>query len=525
MGRFGRLDAIGHDSNAAARRPARRAQIVLRFLVCLAVLSLSASLPGAVIQPVGAQAAACTTSGPESGAYAVRLCLTAPGDGATLTGDATVSATLSAEWGLLPRLDYVQFYFTPAGHDHSTTVLQDVAEPFTFTLPTRRFADRTYRLEVGAVFKDGFATAQSAMQVTTANGITRIPIGTGRWEPTSVEGEGPVVVAAVGDGAGGLPGATQVSTMLAGWNPDMLLYLGDVYNTGSYTEYLNYYAPTFGRLKNITNPVPGDHEGGKQFQGYRDYWNSNQSYYSVTAGDWRLIALDSTKRFGQTTPGTAQFEWLRAELAADDDAGCTLVYFHDPRWGLDQHTDYTKLDAVWRLLSAEGVDVVLDGNEHNYQRWQPLDADGKPDPAGITEFVVGTGGHEQMKLGGIDARVAAAYQTDGALRLELSPQEASFTYLDTAGAVLDAGTIGCDGRGPIPAAPTTPAGDTTATIVNTGGIGVRCRVSPDLNAEIITVVPEGTQVSLRGAPAADWQPVRCAGRDGYIFRQYIAPGG
>src|SRR5688500_10710805 len=111
----------------------------------------------------------------------------------------------------------------------------------------------------------------------------------------------------------------------------MFLYLGDVYNVGSYTEFLNHYEPTFGRFKGITNPVPGDHEGGKNFQGYLDYWNSSQHFYAVTAGSWRLIALNSTERYGGITPGTRQFEWLKAQLAANDDAGCTLVFFHEPR--------------------------------------------------------------------------------------------------------------------------------------------------------------------------------------------------
>jgi hypothetical protein len=511
----------------APRRPAiGRGHRLLHILVCLAILSLSGGIGGAAIRSAAAQDADCTTSGPASGAYAVRLCLTAPGQGATLTGNANVSATLSAEWGALPELDYVQFYLTPAENERSTTVLQDYISPFTFTLPTERFADRAYRLEVEAVFKDRFATSRSAMQVTTANGVTRLPLGTGRWEPKSVRSEEPVVLAAVGDGAGGLPGASAVSALIEGWNPDMFLYIGDVYNTGSYTEFLNYYEPTFGRLKDITNPVIGDHEGGKQFQGFRDYWDSNQTYYSVTAGAWRLIALDSTTRFGQTTPGTTQFEWLRAQLAADDDAGCTLVYFHDPRWGLDPHVDHTHLDQLWELMAAEGVDVVVNGNEHNYQRWHPMNTDGEPDAHGVTEFIVGTGGHEQMKLGGSDARVAAAYQGDGALRLELTPRQASFTYQDTAGTVLDAGTIGCGGAVAAPGASTgQPAGTTTATVVNTGGVGVRCRVSPDVNAEIIRVLPEGTAVELRGTLEADWQPVRCAERDGYIHRQYLAAGG
>ena len=525
----------GHHGNVQIHgNHGHRWRAVLHGLICLAVLTLSAGVSGTSMWPRGpsavtAQDTACTTSGPDSGTFTVRLCLTGPDDGETLTGNVTVSATLSVVSGAAPPNEYLQFYFTSESGESSSSVLRDYASPFTFTLPTERWTDRTYRLEVEAEFEDDpeeeYTTPKTGIVVTTANGVTRLPASTGRWDPHDVEGDDPVVLAAVGDGAGGLPGATDVANLIEGWDPDMLLYLGDVYNVGSYTEFLNYYDPTLGRMKGITNPVPGDHEGGKQFQGYLDYWDSSQRYYTATAGSWRLIALDSTERFGQTAPGTGQFEWLRAQLEADDDAGCTLVSFHEPRWAISSPEDYAYLDDLWALLVEEDVDLVINGHEHRYERWTPLDGAGMPDAGGPTEFVVGTGGHELSTSRRTDPRVDFAYTGDGALRLELGEGRADYEFIDTARNTLDSGAISCSGA-PVdqPRGTTSPLVQ-TGTIANTGGVGARCRVGPDLDAEIITVVPEGTEVDLWGAPEGDWQPVRCNNRDGYISAQFVVPGG
>jgi hypothetical protein len=511
-------------------------QSCLLWLICLAILPLAGGIGGTSASSAAAQEAGCATSGPDSGVYSVRLCLTMPAQGDTLSGDVTVTAAVDVVSGLLPPVEHVQFLFTPADRDSSSSVLRDFISPYTFTLPTGRWPDRAYRLEADVHFDDEveYTTPRTGIVVSTANDVTRAPFGTGRWEPERVEGNGPVVVAAVGDGAGGLPSADDVAGLIEGWSPDMLLYLGDVYNTGSYTEFMNYYDPTLGRMKDITNPVPGNHEGGSQYQGYRDYWDSNLHHYTTMAGSWRLIALDSTERYGQTSPGTGQFEWLRQELAKDDDAGCTMVFFHEPRWGLVSAGDNDYLGDLWQLLAEEDVDIVLTAHEHNYQRWSPMDASGEPVANGPMHFVVGTGGHDLRKFGQDDPRVLARQSTFGALRLELAEGEASFEFIDTAGSVLDAGSAGCGGA----AVPLPPGDDdngeeeedevaTTGmgTIVNTGGAEVRCRVAPDLNAEIVTSLPEGAVVELRGEPIGEWRPVRCAERDGFISASFVEPQG
>ena len=144
-------------------------------------------------------------------------------------------------------------------------------------------------------------TTYASIIVGLSNGVTTDTHSNGSWAPKTT-GASPLNLVAVGDGAGGLPGATAVGNLVTGMNPNMLLYLGDVYNSGTYGEFFNYYGPTLGSLYDKTNPVPGNHESAGGFQGYLDYWNTNKHYYSFDSGGWHFIALDSTSQFDQTAP-------------------------------------------------------------------------------------------------------------------------------------------------------------------------------------------------------------------------------
>lgn len=87
------------------------------------------------------------------------------------------------------------------------------------------------------------------------------------------------VVAATGDGASGE--APAVADEIATRDPSMMLYLGDVYEKGTYTEFSNWYGtPTtyFGKFRSITNPVIGNHEYENGVApGYFEYWNMDPS--------------------------------------------------------------------------------------------------------------------------------------------------------------------------------------------------------------------------------------------------------
>jgi hypothetical protein len=146
-------------------------------------------------------------------------------------------------------------------------------------------------------------------------------------------------------------------------------------------------------------------------------------------------------------------------------AGCTVVAIHEPAHSVGAETTGDRLATVWGLLAAHGVEAVLSGNDHNYQRWQALNAAGAPDPNGVTQFVVGTGGHDPQRAARADPRLATDLHRQhlaGALRLELWPDKAVFAFVATDGTVLDDGELPCH-SGPADAErPRTPRGLATA---------------------------------------------------------------
>jgi hypothetical protein len=123
-------------------------------------------------------------------------------------------------------------------------------------------------------------------------------------------------------------------------------------------------------------------------------------WYSYNLGSWHLISLNiecETQPGGCSATGpwfAAELAWLKNDLAANQ-AECTLAYWHQPTYsaanGLGE--EGITAQAFWQLLYEYGADLVLNGHDHLYARYRPLDASGNYDPKkGIREFIVGTGG-------------------------------------------------------------------------------------------------------------------------------------
>ncbi|MDX6720297.1 MAG: large repetitive protein [Solirubrobacteraceae bacterium] len=471
-----------------------------QYLVAVSACLLA--LAGVAATPVGADAVApgsgCATSGPASGAYSTTVCLTAPGDAASVSGDITVSAAASTS-GASAGVQKVVFYLD------GEYVLTDFEAPYSFKLPTSHYVDGTRRLEVEARMRDGFVTQRASVDVTLGNGVTRTPVNIGSFTPPVVTAPAgrPVVVAAVGDGGGGETSGTEVSNVISSWNPNLFLYLGDVYEKGTLTEFGNWYDRDFGRLRAITAPVIGNHEyENHAAPGYFSYWDNVPSYYSFDAGGWRVIALNSTSELGQTGPGSPQYRWLLDDLDAHP-AECTLVYMHHPLFNIGAEGSATRLDAMWRVWTEHGVDLVLAGHDHTYQRWVPLDAAGNPDPSGLTEIVAGTGGHSAQSFVRSDDRVAAALTGFGGLRLELNARGAAFRFESSAGRTLDSGSVPCRGTPPDTTAPTAPESP-TATARSHSQIDLRWTGAvDDVGITGYDIYRDGTKVD--GAdPTATW---------------------
>jgi hypothetical protein len=287
------------------------------------------------------------------------------------------------------------------------------------------------------------------------------------------------VVGAVGDPAGthlpwNNPNKHQydkVADMLYDWDLDKFLMLGDgQHENGMLEDYQMYYDSEFGKLLDITAPIPGNHdyywdgwpetnkwtagEGGAGYFGYfGDIARPPLGYYSFDLGSWHIIALNSVffTRFDTAevgSPAYEQAEWLKADLAAhpEEKYPGTIALMHHPfcTWETDFTVRYidASLIPVWELLYAAGVDMVLSGHSHNYQRWAPTDPYGNYDADGITQFVVGTGGYYTDEISSKSPPETYVYGQDrefGALKLMLSDGGYSFEFWSISGKVMDSG--------------------------------------------------------------------------------------
>jgi hypothetical protein len=393
-----------------------------------------------------AQTTGCTTSSPASAAYSVKLCITSPQNGSNVTGAAPVTVTVSFT-GTSPGVQRMVYYL------NASYLLTDYKSPYSFTLPSLHWVDGGYKLSVEALMRDGFTTQRASLPLNFANGVKTPPVNGNQFHPTSgtkPAAGAPFVVAATGDGASGEVNAANVTKLLGAINPNLLLYLGDVYEKGSYAEFYNWYGmqgTNFSQFRSITNPTIGNHEYVKgSAQGYFDYWDNIPSYYSFDAGGWHFISLNSNGRYEGIDPKSSQYLWLSADLAAHAQA-CTIVYYHHPLFNIGPEGPSTGMASIWALLAQNEVPIVINGHDHDYQRWVALDGKGLPDPNGVTEFVAGGGGHGLQTIAQKDNRVAYSNSKNpdafGVLKLELSTGGAKFSYLNTNGSVLDSGVIPC----------------------------------------------------------------------------------
>ncbi len=254
------------------------------------------------------------------------------------------------------------------------------------------------------------------------------------------------VIAAAGDICNSATSCAPTADLLDAMKPDGVLTLGDnAYNSGTLSEYNTYYRPNWGRQDAIVYPNPGNHEyDTTDAQGYFDYFGARAPgpYYSYDLGSWHLLSLNSEL---SVSVGSAQETWLKADLAAHP-AQCVLAYWHRPRFSSgSSHGSSTTYATLWNDLYAAGAEIVLNGHEHNYERFAPQNPSAVADPKGIREFVVGTGGASHYSF---DAPIANSEVRDntsfGVLKLTLHPDFYDWQFVPVAGASFtDSGSTSC----------------------------------------------------------------------------------
>lgn len=247
--------------------------------------------------------------------------------------------------------------------------------------------------------------------------------------------------------------------------------LGDnAYLNGTPDDYANCYQSTWGRHKARSRPVAGNHDYNCQpgqglsgcdtpAAGYFGYFgsaagNPATGYYSYELGSWFVIVLNSgTDRPVLMEAGSEQEQWLRSQLASHSQQ-CVLALMHHPRFSttLNRSAITPHLAALWNALYEYGADLVVNGHDHNYERFAPQRPDGTADATyGIRQITVGTGGGETLySLGPIPPGSNLEVrdnQTFGVLKLTLKNGGYDWRFTPVAGATFtDSGSATCHGR-------------------------------------------------------------------------------
>jgi hypothetical protein len=230
--------------------------------------------------------------------------------------------------------------------------------------------------------------------------------------------------------------------------PGVVFTAGDnAYANGSVTDFTHCYDPAWGRHKARTRPTLGNHDV-RTGNGAPYYWyfgavagDSGVGYYSYDFARWHIIALNSNISM---SAGSPQEQWLRADLARHP-APCALAYWHHPRFSSGEHGSSTGPEPLWQALYDARADVVINGHDHNYERFAPQTPAGLLDTArGIREFVVGTGGADFYQFPIVRPNSLVRINTvHGVLKLTLRPTGYDWAFIDTDRVVRDSGSGRC----------------------------------------------------------------------------------
>ena len=375
---------------------------------------------------------------------------------APLLAALTLSAGVACA-GVLPRDPYLQ----KVGPDTATVAFRLASS----CAPTVRYGEGTPGQSaasqtsgrVHAVVLTGLKPGTEYTYEVEACG-TRTPLK--RFRTAPVPGTRKVHFAAVGDfGTGGTDQKSVAADMLAR-RPELFVALGDnAYSSGTESELQsNLFTPMAALLAEVPIfPSLGNHEYvTNQGQPYLDnfYLPANnpagtERYYSFDWGHVHFVALDSNCAIGLASSDrcalAAQKAWLEKDLAANTQPW-TVVFFHHPPWSSGDHGSQLSMRRNFApIFEKHGVDLVLAGHDHNYERSRPMkgDAVAASGQLGVPYLVVGGGGASLRPFEAAKPSwsVIRDDQAHGFLDVQVVEGTLTAKLLTTGGKVLDSFTL------------------------------------------------------------------------------------
>ena len=327
-----------------------------RIITCTVLLFLLL-----VGTPAARASAPCTDS--TGTPYSIRICITAPADGAVLTGDTTITATTAPVSGTSPGVQRMVFWLD------GSYLLTDYSPPYTFTLPTSKFVDGPRVLSVSALMRDGTTTApQASINLTFATGTTD-PAG----EPEHVRAQGRQP-AARDSRWSSAPSATAPAASRTRPSSRASSRVGTRTCSSTSatstrrarpTEFANWYgpsgAPTRSSAASSRSPTRRSATTSTTAPGARLLRLLGQRPALLQLRRRRLALHQprlELRRSGSCRPTTAQYQWLSSDLAANTPAVHARLLPPPAVQHRRRRARPPRCRAIWSLLAQHGVDLV-----------------------------------------------------------------------------------------------------------------------------------------------------------------------
>jgi len=200
--------------------------------------------------------------------------------------------------------------------------------------------------------------------------------------------------------------AALIDEVLAEAEEAVVFTAGDnAYDEGSAANFADCYDPSWGRHKAITRPVPGAREYRTPgASGYFEYFGeaagvAGEGWYSFDLGSWHVIALNSNcDALGGCGLDSPQGRWLQQDVE-EINAACTMAFWHDPTFSSTVDGGHPDLLEFYGFLHESDVEIVVNGDDHFYERFVPQDQFNQEFDEGLRQFTVGTGGRSLSQFG------------------------------------------------------------------------------------------------------------------------------
>jgi len=163
---------------------------------------------------------------------------------------------------------------------------------------------------------------------------------------------------------------------------------------------------------------------------YKNFNMNSQHYYSFKKGDVQFFVLDSNYM------DSKQLDWINNQISGST-AKWKIAYFHHPLYsdGRFHGPDLDLRKQLMPIFEKYGVNVVMSGHDHVYERFKPEE--------GIYFFLVGNSGelrYHNLRQG--SNIMAVGFDTDQTFMLvEISGDKLYFQTISRTGQTVDSGVL------------------------------------------------------------------------------------